>query len=492
MKAVVIGCGRVGSASAKALQAEGWDVCAVDEKEEALQRLGENWTGGFVVGHGMDSEVLREAGIEDADAVIVATDGDNTNLVVAQIAQKRFGVANVVVRVLDPGRATFYDTLGLRTICPTSRAIRALIEAVHDVRGGAGLMYIIVVGGGKVGANLMRSLIAMGHEVTLIEQRRDRFERLEQEFEHRVQPGDATELFVLEQAGITRPPDILVAATGDDEDNIIICQLAREKYGVPKVVARVNDPRNQEHFDLLGIAPTVCATSSLLALVEHEVPEHGLVHLVELRKENLEIVEVQIDARSPCLGKALSRVQLPDGAQLIAVVRDGEAHLGDGELDARERRPGARPAPAGPGGRATPGVARTLVLALLLVGPAGRRRGRHGAPAAEHRPRRPRLRPARVRGGDAVGAGQALRRRAAGPDLRAREGEARACSSTSAAASAPTAPSRACSRWRFTRTTRRTAASTSTTPTRAATRASSSFARTGAERGSVRHGSCCS
>jgi trk/ktr system potassium uptake protein len=193
-------------------------------------------------------------------------------------------------------------------------------------------MYIIVVGGGKVGANLVRSLVGMGHEVTLVEQRRDRFERLEQEFEHQVVPGDATELFVLEQAGITRPPDILVAATGDDEDNIIICQLAREKYGVPKVVARVNDPRNQEHFDLLGIAPTVCATSSLLALVAHEVPEHGLVHLLELRKENLEIVEVQVDQRSPCLGKALSGVQLPEGAQLIAVVRDGEAHLGDGDL----------------------------------------------------------------------------------------------------------------------------------------------------------------
>ena len=130
MKAVVIGCGRVGSSSAKALLAEGWEVTAVDEKEEALQRLGESWSGGFVVGHGMDLDVLRAAGIEDADAVIVATDGDNTNLVVAQIAQKRFGVANVVVRVLDPGRATFYDTLGLRTICPTSRAIRALIEAV--------------------------------------------------------------------------------------------------------------------------------------------------------------------------------------------------------------------------------------------------------------------------------------------------------------------------------------------------------------------------
>lgn len=193
-------------------------------------------------------------------------------------------------------------------------------------------MYIITAGGGKVGANLMRSLIHMGHEVTLIEQRRDRFDKLEQEFEHQVQHGDATELFVLERAGIGRPPDIVIAATGDDEDNIIICQLAREKYGVPKVVARVNDPRNQEHFDLLEIGPTVCATASLLALVEHEVPEHGLVHLLALRKENLEIVEVQVDGRSPCLGKALSRIELPEGAQLIAVVRDGEAHLGDGAI----------------------------------------------------------------------------------------------------------------------------------------------------------------
>jgi trk system potassium uptake protein TrkA len=132
MKAVVIGCGRVGSASAQVLARDGWDVNAVDEKEGALQRLGEDWSGGFVVGHGMDVEVLREAGVEDADAVIVATDGDNTNLVIAQVVQKRFGVPNVVVRVLDPGRAGFYDSLGMRTVCPTSRAIGALIEAVES------------------------------------------------------------------------------------------------------------------------------------------------------------------------------------------------------------------------------------------------------------------------------------------------------------------------------------------------------------------------
>lgn len=191
-------------------------------------------------------------------------------------------------------------------------------------------MYVVVAGGGKVGANLTRSLLQLGHEVTLIEQRRDRFERLEEELEHRVQHGDATELFVLERAGIARPPDIVAATTGDDEDNIIICQLAREKYGVPKVIARVNDPRNQAHFDLLGISPTVCATSSLLALVEHEVPEHGLIHLLELRQENLEIVEVQLDKSSPSVGKRIDRLELPEGSRLISVVRDGLAQIADG------------------------------------------------------------------------------------------------------------------------------------------------------------------
>src|SRR5712691_12622383 len=132
-------------------------------------------------------------------------------------------------------------------------------------------MYALVCGGGKVGANVARSLLRMGHEITLIEQRKDRFAQLEEEFEHQVHSGDATELFVLERAGIERPPDLVLAVTGDDEDNLIICQIAKEKYGVGKVIARVNDPRNQAHFDLLGISPTVCATASIMALVEHEV-----------------------------------------------------------------------------------------------------------------------------------------------------------------------------------------------------------------------------
>jgi trk system potassium uptake protein TrkA len=131
VKVLVVGCGRVGSAIAKQLDSEGWDVTAVDEKEEALSRLGENWGGGFVLGHGMDIDVLHAAGIDEADAAVVATDGDNTNIAVGQLAQKRFGITCVIVRILDPARADFYATRGLRTFCPTSVAIDALTEAVR-------------------------------------------------------------------------------------------------------------------------------------------------------------------------------------------------------------------------------------------------------------------------------------------------------------------------------------------------------------------------
>ena len=127
----MIGCGRVGSAVALQLDGSGWDVTVLDENEDALGRLGDSWSGGFLVGHGMDLQQLKEAGIEEADAVIVTTDGDNTNLVIAQAAQKHFEVPTVIVRVLDPARAQFYATKGLRVVCPTSSAIESLVSAVR-------------------------------------------------------------------------------------------------------------------------------------------------------------------------------------------------------------------------------------------------------------------------------------------------------------------------------------------------------------------------
>jgi trk/ktr system potassium uptake protein len=131
MNALIIGSGRVGATIALQLNLEGWDVTVVDENEDALSRLGDNWPGAFIVGHGMDADLLRQAGIEEADAVVVATNGDNTNIVIGQVAQKRFGINCVVVRILDPARADFYAARGLRTVCPTKTAIDTLMEAVR-------------------------------------------------------------------------------------------------------------------------------------------------------------------------------------------------------------------------------------------------------------------------------------------------------------------------------------------------------------------------
>jgi trk system potassium uptake protein len=181
-------------------------------------------------------------------------------------------------------------------------------------------MYVIIVGAGKVGWNLARELLDKGHEVTLMESDRERFAAVEQELEHSVHYGDASELWVLERAGISRA-DLVIAVTGDDEDNILICQVARDKYLVDRIIARVNNPRNREHFELLGIRPNVSATDLILRLIEHEVPEYGLVHLLDLPEQKLEIIEMLLPNDSRAAGSRVADLDMPEGSLLISVVR---------------------------------------------------------------------------------------------------------------------------------------------------------------------------
>lgn len=183
-------------------------------------------------------------------------------------------------------------------------------------------MYMIVVGGGKVGLNLARELLGKGVEVTLIEQRRDRYLAIDSELGYVVQYGDGTELWVLERAGIQRA-DLVVAVTGDDEDNILISQISKEKYLVDRVIARVNNPRNHQYFELLDVAPVVSATDLILRLIEHEVPSYGLVHLLDLREERLEIIEIEVQPGSPADGRTVAELDMPDGSLVISVLRDG-------------------------------------------------------------------------------------------------------------------------------------------------------------------------
>jgi trk system potassium uptake protein TrkA len=191
-------------------------------------------------------------------------------------------------------------------------------------------MYVLIVGAGKVGWNLARELIQKEHEVTVIESEPQRYTVVEEELEHSVHRGDGSELWVLERAGIERA-DLVIAVTGDDEDNILISQVAREKYGVERIVARCNNPRNLEHFQLLGVKPAVSATDLILRLIEHEVPKYGLVHLLDLPQERLEIIELEVAEGAAAAGSTVKDLGLPDGSLVISILRDDAGFVPTGD-----------------------------------------------------------------------------------------------------------------------------------------------------------------
>ena len=193
---------------------------------------------------------------------------------------------------------------------------------------------ILVIGAGKVGWNLTRELLEKGHDVKLIEQDRDRYLLIEQELEHRIFYGDASELWVLERAGVAEA-DLVIAVTGDDEDNILICQVARDRYEVERVIARCNNPRNRQHFELLDIRPYISATDLILRLIEHEVPRHGLLHLLDLPEQQLEIIEMTLGEGSPVVGSTVRDLQMPRGSLLISVVRDGRGFVPTADTELR-------------------------------------------------------------------------------------------------------------------------------------------------------------
>ena len=204
--------------------------------------------------------------------------------------------------------------------------------------------YIIIAGAGKVGWNLARELLDKGHEVTVIEDNRNRYTTVEQELEHNIQYGDASELWVLERAGISRA-DMVIAVTGDDEDNMLICQVAKEKYLVDRIIARVNNPRNRPHFELLGIKPYVSATDLILRLLEHEVPDYGLVHLLDLPRGAPGDHRDDARGRQPrSPGSGSGDLDMPEGSLLISILREGQG--GSCRRPTRCSRPATRSSPS--------------------------------------------------------------------------------------------------------------------------------------------------
>ncbi len=366
MRVVILGCGRVGSTLALMLSSEGHEVSIIDMDPASFRRLGENFTGRVITGVGINADVLREAGIEKADAFLTVTNGDNTNIMAAQIAKTIFQVPRVMARIYYPLRAEVYREVGIETLCVTTlgagifhdrlldRAYQSiddywnLTHEMHRIyaadlpspqqlaqkranRKNGHPNYIIIAGGGKVGYNLGRTLLSKGDEVLILEKRPPRYHMLHDELGEAVYFGDACEIRTMVQVGMERA-DLVVAVTGDDEDNLIICQAAKRWFGVPRAIGRVNNPANEDTFHKLGVEETISATRLMHQLIEQELDTGDLVPLSLLRRGNLEVVEVQLQPDSPALNVPIRDLALPKGCLLAAVVRGDQSQIASGDM----------------------------------------------------------------------------------------------------------------------------------------------------------------
>jgi len=192
-------------------------------------------------------------------------------------------------------------------------------------------MYVVVVGGGKVGYYLLRELLEQGHEALVVERDQDRVGRIVEQLGNVAVWGDGCEVSILTEAGVGRA-DILVAVTGDDEDNLISCQVAKAHFQVPRTIARVNNPKNEQIFRLLGVDVTVSATNILMTVIEHELPKKALLHLLAIQRMGVEIVEATLDASSRGTGRKIGELGLPNDSSIAAVVRAGSFLIPSGQL----------------------------------------------------------------------------------------------------------------------------------------------------------------
>lgn len=182
-------------------------------------------------------------------------------------------------------------------------------------------MYIIVGGGGDIGYYVTKSLVAQGHEVLLIEKGAMRYQSLKEELGQAVFRGDACEARTMDEVGASRA-DVVIAVTGEDEDNLVICQVAKKRYQVGRTIARLNNPKHEEIFQKSGIDITVSPTKAILSLIEAELPSSRFVPLMTLKSAGLEIVEVRVLPESPVVGKTLGEVDLPRSCNLALIIRD--------------------------------------------------------------------------------------------------------------------------------------------------------------------------
>ena len=181
--------------------------------------------------------------------------------------------------------------------------------------------FVLIIGGGKVGFYLSRELLSQGNEVVLIERDKELFRQLVKSMENNIILGDGCEINVLIEAGIERA-DVVVATTGYDEDNYVICQIAKKKFGVPRTVSRLRDPKNEELFKRAGIDQTVSSTRIIFNILEQQIESSHVIPIAALQNGNIAVIQIDLTETSPACGKRIIDLELPKGILIISIIRN--------------------------------------------------------------------------------------------------------------------------------------------------------------------------
>ncbi|MBI1982586.1 MAG: NAD-binding protein, partial [Acidobacteria bacterium] len=301
------------------------------------------------LGNAIDLDLLRDAGADNADVILALTREENTNLMVAQIARVVFNVPKVIAVVYDPQREASFHEAGIETLAitvagadllatqlvgplsvagdgaeaaPSAPRVSARVP-IRPLEAQDGSFYVIMVGGGLVGFYLARALLKNGHEVTIIERSPETYDLVSQQIDCPVILGDGSTTGVLERAGASRA-NVMCAVTNHDQDNLIACQVAKYRFGIPKTIARVKNPKNEMVMRRLGVDTTVSSTAIMTNVIEHELPATPVRTIASLGSGGAGIVEYRINSVSPVVGKHAGELALPAQCALISVLRGGE------------------------------------------------------------------------------------------------------------------------------------------------------------------------
>jgi trk system potassium uptake protein TrkA len=336
------------------LRGQDHSIVVIDKNRSALERAVEDAHVRVLTGDSTDPDILHRAGAEGADVLLALTREENTNLVTAQIGRVAFGIPKSIAMIYDPQREVSFRATGIDTLQITvsgaellvsrmglasepakeaaSRRTGALEKIPVPVRpfAASGPYYVIIMGGGRVGYYLGRTLLEQGHEVTLVEQDPEIFGMVSRQLNCPVLLGDGSTHAQLEKAGARRC-NVFVAVTNHDYDNLIGCQVAKREFGVSKTISRVKNPKNEELMRKLGVDVTVSSTAIISSLIESELPAHKMRTLLSLHSGQLEIMEYVLDGSSPVVGQQLKDLTMPPQSSVVTILRNGSAIVPRGE-----------------------------------------------------------------------------------------------------------------------------------------------------------------